>query len=281
MLWHDRQGRLSPLKLAVLVAVLAPGLWIGWKFLAGMLGPKPINAALHEIGLWSVRFLLLTLAITPIRLITGWNRLILVRRILGVSVFVYALIHLVFYIADLKFDLARVASEIVLRFYLLIGFFGLAGLAALAATSTDSAIRQLGPQRWNRLHSLAYPIALLALWHGALQSKIDASEHIVMTGAFLALMAVRWMRGRVPLNALSLLALALIAVTATAVIEMLWYGLATGIAPQRIFAANFMLALQPRPALVVGMIALCLPVLALAFKMPSNRVTGHRALQSN
>ena len=281
MLWHDRQGRFSPLKLVVLLGVLAPGLWVGWKLYAGLLGPKPINAALHEIGLWSVRLLLLTLAITPLRLITGQNRLILVRRMLGVASFAYVLIHLALYIVDQNFNLLRVASEIVLRFYLLIGFAGLIGLAALAATSTDAMIRRLGALRWNRLHRLVYPIALLALWHGALQSKIDASEHIIMTGLFLALMAVRAMRGRVQVNALTLLGLAILALAATALVEVLWYALATGIPARRIFDANFMLALQPRPALVVGMIVMSLPVLSLVSGGMNRSAAGRRAMQSS
>jgi len=281
MLWHDRQGRFSPLKLVVLLGVLAPGLWVGWKLYAGLLGPKPINAALHEIGLWSVRLLLLTLAITPLRLITGQNRLILVRRMLGVASFAYVVIHLALYIVDQNFNLLRVASEIVLRFYLLIGFAGLIGLAALAATSTDAMIRRLGALRWNRLHRLVYPIALLALWHGALQSKIDASEHIIMTGLFLALMAVRAMRGRMPVNVLTLLGLAVLALAATALVEVLWYALATGIPARRIFDANFMLALQPRPALVVGMIVMSLPVLSLVSGGMNRSAAGRRAMQSS
>lgn len=281
MLWHDRQGRFSPLKLIVLLGVLAPGLWVGWKLYAGLLDPKPINAALHEIGLWSVRLLLLTLAITPLRLITGQNRLILVRRMLGVASFAYVVIHLALYIVDQNFNLLRVASEIVLRFYLLIGFAGLIGLAALAATSTDAMIRRLGALRWNRLHRLVYPIALLALWHGALQSKIDASEHIIMTGLFLALMAVRAMRGRMPVNVLTLLGLAVLALVATALVEVLWYALATGIPARRIFDANFMLALQPRPALVVGMIVMSLPVLSLVSGGMNRSAAGRRAMQSS
>lgn len=281
MLWHDRQGRFSAFKLAVLAIVLAPGLWIGWKLVAGQLGPKPINAGLHEIGLWSVRFLLVTLAITPLRLITGQNRLILVRRMLGVASFAYAAIHLVFYIVDLKFDLAKVVSEIVLRFYLLIGFAGLLGLLALAATSTDAMIRRLGAARWNRLHALVYAIALLALWHGALQSKIDASEHVVMAGLFLALMGVRAMRGRVSFNVFSLFLLAVLAAAATLAVEMAWYGLATGIPASRIFEANFMLALQPRPALVVGMIAMVLPGLSLVSGGAKQRTGARRALQTS
>ncbi|MDA0369735.1 MAG: ferric reductase-like transmembrane domain-containing protein [Proteobacteria bacterium] len=149
--WTDRSGRFSPFKLAILVALLLPGLYIGIGLATGTLGAKPIEVATHEIGLWTIRFLMITLAVTPLRVIAGWRRLIHVRRMLGVATFCYALIHLSLYVADQKFNLGRVASEIAVRFYLTIGFAGLVGLAMLAATSTDGAIRKLG-KKWTLLH---------------------------------------------------------------------------------------------------------------------------------
>lgn len=262
MIWHDRQGRVSSLKLATLLAVVLPGLWIGWRLATGTMGAKPITLALHETGLWSVRLLLLTLLISPLRAMTGQNRLLLIRRMLGVSALAYAVIHLGLYIFDLKFDLAKVASEIVLRFYLSIGFVALLWMAAMGATSFDRAVRKLGAVRWNRLHSLVYPLAILSLWHGALQSKIDASEHIVMTGLFVALMGARLLRRVGMLRPLPLLGLALAVPAATALIEYAWYALATGVPAARVFAANFMPELAPRPAHWAGMIALALPLIA-------------------
>lgn len=262
MIWHDRQGRVSSLKLATLLAVVLPGLWIGWRLATGTMGAKPITLALHETGLWSVRLLLLTLFISPLRAMTGQNRLLLIRRMLGVSALAYAVIHLGLYIFDLKFDLAKVASEIVLRFYLSIGFVALLWMAAMGATSFDRAVRKLGAVRWNRLHSLVYPLAILSLWHGALQSKIDASEHIVMTGLFVALMGARLLRRVGMLRPLPLLGLALAVPAATALIEYAWYALATGVPAARVFAANFMPELAPRPAHWAGMIALALPLIA-------------------
>ncbi|KAF0226636.1 MAG: hypothetical protein FD175_3003 [Beijerinckiaceae bacterium] len=271
-LWNDRKGVFSPLKALTLVLVCLPGLWIGWRLATGTMGAKPIEAALHETGLWSVRLLLVTLAITPFRLITGLNRVILIRRMLGVSALAYLVIHLGLYVFDQKFDLWRIASEIVLRFYLTIGFVGFVMLLALGATSTDGMIRRMGALAWNRLHWLVYPAAVISYWHGALQSKIDASEHIMMAGLFLALIGVRLMRRRVALGPLPLLGLAGLAMGTTALIEVSWYALASNIPPARIFAANFMIDLQPRPALGVGLIALALPVLALLPRfMPAGR----------
>src|SRR5438067_12734694 len=141
--WFDYSRRLSPLKLAVFIALFVPGLWTAVFFAAGWLGPRPYTEAIHMVGLWMLRFLFIALAITPLRQIVQWPRLILVRRIVGVGAFAYGLAHITLYVADLKFDVAKAASEIALRIYLTIGFAALLGLAALAATSTDAMVRRL------------------------------------------------------------------------------------------------------------------------------------------
>jgi sulfoxide reductase heme-binding subunit YedZ len=260
--WNDRKGQFSPLKALTLALVILPGALIAWRLQTGQLGAKPITEALHQTGLWAIRLLLITLAVTPFRLITGYNRIVLIRRMLGVAALAYGMVHLGLYIFEQKFDLWRVGVEIVLRFYLTIGFVALVAMTALGVTSTDGMIRRMGALAWNRLHLLVWPLTLLALWHGALQSKIDAGEHIMMTGLLFALAGVRLMRGRVPINAFTLLALALLSMALAAGVEYAWYALATGLPADRVFAANFMLALQPRPALLVGLIALALPFLA-------------------
>lgn len=262
-LWNDRKGQFSPLKATTLALVCLPALWIALQFSTGVLGAKPIEVALHETGLWATRLLLITLAVTPFRLITGQNKVVLIRRMLGVAALVYTLIHFSLYIVDQRFDLIKVVSEIVLRFYLTIGAISLIAMIALGVTSTDGMIRRMGALAWNRLHLLIYPLTLLGLWHGALQSKINISEAAVMTGLFLALLGVRVLRRRFGLTVLPLAGLVVLGVIVTAGLEAAWYGLATGIPPERIFAANFMIDLQPRPALVVGMIASTLPLLAL------------------
>lgn len=271
MIWNDRKGVFSPLKATTLALIVLPGLWLAYGLASGLLGAKPVEAALHETGLWSVRLLLVTLAITPYRLITGNNRVILIRRMLGVSALAYLVIHFGLYIFDQKFDLWRVASEILRRFYLTIGFIAFLGMLALGITSTDGMIRRMGALAWNRLHWLVYPLAILGYWHGALQSKINASEHIVMAGLFLALIGVRVMKRRIEFTALPLFVLAILAGGATMLIEFGWYALATGIPPMRIFDANFILDLQPRPATVVGLIALALPALAVLTRLTPAR----------
>ncbi|MDA1059896.1 MAG: sulfoxide reductase heme-binding subunit YedZ [Proteobacteria bacterium] len=245
--WTDRSGRFSPFKLAILVALLLPGLYIGIGLATGTLGAKPIEVATHEIGLWTIRFLMITLAVTPLRVIAGWRRLIHVRRMLGVATFCYALIHLSLYVADQKFNLGRVASEIAVRFYLTIGFAGLVGLAMLAATSTDGAIRKLG-KKWTLLHKAVYVIAMLGLAHFFIQSKIDVSEATVMAGIFVLLMAYRLAK-RVKLKltpgALTVIAVGIAALTAG--LEVVWYASATGVDPARILQANLDFSFMVRP----------------------------------
>src|SRR5205085_10698901 len=120
--WQDYSGRQSPLKLAVFVALFLPGLWTGFAFGMGWLQSRPFTEALHQVGRWMLRFLFIALAITPLRQIMQWPRLILVRRMIGVAAFAYGLAHITLFVADLNFDIAKAASEIALRIYLTIGF---------------------------------------------------------------------------------------------------------------------------------------------------------------
>ena len=276
VLWNDRSGRFSPFKLAVLVAAAAPGLYVGAALAMGMLGAKPIEAATHELGLWTIRLLTITLAITPLRRIAGWRRLIHVRRMLGVATFCYALAHLLLYVVDQKFNLGRVAGEIAVRFYLTIGFVGVLGLAVLAATSTDRAIRRLGKQ-WTRLHKAVYPIALLGLAHFFIQSKIDVSEATVMAGIFVMLMAYRLAnRFRISLTPLSLTVIAVGVAAITVGLEVAWYAAATGVDPIRILQANLDFSFMVRPTwwvLGTGLVFV-LASLAKGIEWPRLRLTS-------
>lgn len=262
--WTDRRGQLSLLRLAVFVLLLLPAAKI---FLALAFGPvqaEPYEAAIHESGEWAVRLLLVTLALTPLRRIFGWNRLAGVRRMIGVSVLAYALLHLGLYAAQEQWNLAKVATEIVSRVYLTIGFAALAGLALLGATSFDAAVRRLG-RTWQRLHSLVYAIGVMALVHFFLQSKSDVTTATLMAGLFLLLMVYRLaVRAGFELaNPLVLTACALLGAGATAATEYAWYALATGIPADRVFLANFDVATAIRPAVWVGITGLVAAAAAL------------------
>jgi len=262
--WKERNGRFSSLKAAVFAGLFAPALWIIYELTTGMLFPKPVTELIHRTGDWTVRFLLLSLLVTPLRRVARWPKLIVVRRMVGLAAFAYALAHLSLYVVDQGYDLLHVGSEIVLRFYLTIGFAALLGLTALAATSTDAMIRRLGAPRWNRLHQLVYLIAPLALLHFFLQSKADVTEAAAMAGMFFLLMLARlftrlgWPQWAGALGA------ALIAPPATGLAEAAWYAFVRHIPFARVWAANFGLALAPRPSWWVAAAGVALVAVALA-----------------
>jgi sulfoxide reductase heme-binding subunit YedZ len=256
--WTDRGGRLVPLKALVFAGLFLPGLWTAAAFALGELGARPMTEAIHEIGLWAIRFLFLSLAVTPLRQLWRWPRLVSVRRMLGVAAFFYAAIHLGLYAADQAFNLPKVVSEIALRFYLTIGFAALLGLAALAATSTDGMMRRLGGKRWRRLHQLVYLIGIVASVHFFLQSKANVAEPTVMAGLGAWLLAWRvraWTHdgeARRPAAASALLALA--AAAATALGEAGYYWIKMGVDPLLVLNTNLSLQAGLRPAMVVVLI---------------------------
>jgi sulfoxide reductase heme-binding subunit YedZ len=259
--WKDRQGRFSWMKALVLAAAFVPGLVTAWWWTQGELGGRPVMEAIHNMGLWAIRFLIIALAVTPARAVFDAPRVILVRRMLGLTALAYAAIHFCLYIVYQHFDLIAVASEIVLRFYLLIGFIALLALVALGVTSTDAMIRRLGAW-WKRLHRLVYPIAVLALLHYFIQTKADVSEAVVFTGLFLWLMGLRALPAGWRGNPAALLGLAVVIGFATAGVEFAWYALATGINPWRVLAVNETLRYGLRPAHIVGLAGVGVAVVA-------------------
>jgi sulfoxide reductase heme-binding subunit YedZ len=262
--WNERNGKLSVVKLVVFLALFAPGLWIGYEWATGMLAPKPATEAIHAVGQWAVRLILLSLLITPLRRIAQWPRLISLRRMLGLAGFAYAFIHLNLYIVDQKFALPHVAAEIALRFYLTIGFVALLGLAALAATSTDAMIKRLGAKRWNQLHKLVYFIAALAIFHFYLQSKENVSEPVLMMGLYFILMMYRalqkrgWPAGAVVAGA------AVAAPLATALVEATWYAVVRHIDFWRVLDANIDFDNDFRPSVYVAAAGLALVLVHIA-----------------
>lgn len=235
---REKSGRWSPEKIIAFVGVCLPALWLAYRTGAGELGARPVTELIHRTGDWAVRILLVTLAITPARRLFHLPKLIQARRTLGVAAAFYIFAHFTLYVIDQKFDLRTVASEIVLRFYLTIGFVGLIGLIALAVTSTDAMTRRLG-SRWGTLHRLAYVIGVIAVLHFALQKKLDIYEPLLMTGFLFWLLAFRAVqRYTRDVTFPWLLALAAFAVLFTALYEAVWYGVLTGIDARRILAIN-------------------------------------------
>jgi sulfoxide reductase heme-binding subunit YedZ len=262
MPWNDRAGAFSPLKAAVLAALLLPGLWLAWLWLSDGLGPRRLDAAIHFSGNWAVRVLVLSLLVTPARQVLRQARILLVRRMVGVAAVLYSLLHLLLFVADQKFNLGTVFAEIIKRFYLTIGFVALLGLVALGLTSFDAAVRRMGGRAWQRLHSTIYAIGVIALLHFMLQTKSDVTEATLTFGLFLWLMAYRAVapKGGAP-GRLAMLGLALGAGLATAALEFTWYALMTGIDPWRVAAANLDVDYGLRPAAWVLVVGLALALL--------------------
>jgi sulfoxide reductase heme-binding subunit YedZ len=232
-----------------------PAGWVAVAYGFGLLGARPLNAAIHAIGLWTIRLIFLALAVMPLRQVLQWPRLIIVRRMIGVAAFAYVLIHFSLYIASQAFDFEKVAGEIVRRVYLAIGFTALLGLAALAATSTDGMVRRLGGKRWQRLHRIVYLIGVLAVIHNCFQSKLDEWEPTVMAGLLAWLLGYRLLSlqfgGRRGLPLLWVGGLSLAAAVGTALGEAVYFRLAFGAPILRVLDADLSLATGVRPAAVV------------------------------
>ena len=273
--WSERNGRFSAVKLVVFLALFAPGLWIGYEWATDMLAPKPVTEALHQTGQWAVRLILLSLLVTPLRRVAQWGKLINVRRMIGVAAFVYALAHFTIYVVlDQKLALLHVTSEIVLRFYLTIGFVALLGLTALAATSTDAMIKRLGGRLWNRLHKLVYLIAALAIFHFYLQSKADVSEPVLMMGLYFILMIYRLLqKARLPAWSI-VVGSALLAPIATAVLEATWYAVVRHINFWMVLDANIDFDNDFRPSMYVAAAGLALIVVHVVRNVDLKRLSA-------
>jgi methionine sulfoxide reductase heme-binding subunit len=254
--WNDYSGKLSPLKLTVFFALFLPAAWTAIAFATNNLGARPLNEAIHQQGLWTIRLILIALAITPLRAILQWQRLVLVRRMVGVGAFAYVILHFCLYVADENFHLLTVASEIALRIYLTIGFVALLGLATLASTSTDRMVRRLG-RKWQSLHRLVYLICLLGLIHYSMQSKLEQWEPVIADGIFVWLMLCRlaaWkfaVRGRLPLAWVAGIGIA--ATVLTGIGEAIYFIIAFAgrVTFTGALALNFSLQTGVRPAVVV------------------------------
>lgn len=268
--WRDRAGRVSWFKTVCLLGCIAPGAVIACWLLTGTFADRPIHTTLQWIGLWNMRFIVIALAITPFATVLDWPKLLLVRRMVGVTAAAYVLAHFVLYVAYDNWRLPMVASEVVRRFYLTIGFVALLGLTALAATSTDAAMRRMG-RGWKWLHRSIYVIAVLALLHYFIQSKANVSEPVVFAGLFVWLMLWRlmpkgWRRSLAIYPVLSVLA----AVSA-AWIEFAWYGLATRIDPWRVLAASESLRFGLRPAHWVLVATMLIGIVAVGRRIGRRR----------
>ncbi|MHB1225369.1 MAG: protein-methionine-sulfoxide reductase heme-binding subunit MsrQ [Gemmatimonadaceae bacterium] len=180
--------------LAVVVALL-PALHVIWRTATGDLGADPIETLEHATGDWAIRFLIVTLAVTPLRQATGWGWLVSLRRTFGLAVFAYATVHLLIY---LVLDMGLMGSEIVKDVlehpWVTLGMTSWLLLLPLAITSTRGWVRRLGGRRWQRLHRLIYVVPFTASLHYFWAVKKDVRLPLLFAGILAMLLGVRLWR---------------------------------------------------------------------------------------
>lgn len=175
-------------KLLVLVNAAVPAVLLCRDAWHHTLGANPVNFAILTTGMMTLIFLMLTLLVTPLRKITGWNWLIFSRRTLGLYAFFYACAHFsIFFALDRSFSVSSTLTEMVKRKYLIIGSIGLLGMVPLAVTSTNAMIKRLGAKRWHLLHRLTYFVAICGVIHYYMQVKADTRLPLAF-GAVLAVL---------------------------------------------------------------------------------------------
>jgi methionine sulfoxide reductase heme-binding subunit len=185
------------LKIFIFVLALGPfayllsGLFLGW------LGANPAETITRSTGDWTLRFLLITLAVTPLRKLTGWTELARLRRMLGLYAFFYVCLHFLSYIAfDQVFDFGEILSDIAKRPFITVGFAAFVLLIPLAVTSTNKMVKRLGAQRWTKLHRLVYLIGVLGVIHFWMMVKRDVTEPAIYVLILAVLLGYRLYKAR-------------------------------------------------------------------------------------
>ncbi len=181
-------------KAALFAVALLPlaKLVAGIVYFTDWLGANPAEFITRSTGDWTLRFLLITLAVTPLRKLSGWHWLLRFRRMLGLYAFFYGVVHLSSYVAfDHVFDVAEIVKDIVKRPFITVGFTALVLMLPLALTSTDAMVRRLGGRRWLALHRLVYLIALLGVLHFWWMVKRDVTEPAIYAVILAALLGYR------------------------------------------------------------------------------------------
>ena len=183
-------------KTLVFGLCLAPTLVLIWDSVTGGLSVNPVEDITHRTGDWALRFLLLTLAISPFRWLSGWNGAMRYRRMLGLFTFWYASLHFSTYVVfDHFFDIRSIADDVVERKYVTAGFLGFVLMLPLAVTSTKGWIRRLG-KRWLVLHRLVYVAAVAGVVHFLWLVKLETSEPLVYAAVLSGLFIARFVRLR-------------------------------------------------------------------------------------
>lgn len=179
-------------KLLLFINSLVPLAFLSWDWYFNRLGANPIECFLRTTGILTLVFLFLTLAVSPLRQIWGWNQLIKLRRMLGLYAFFYGVVHLITYsIFDKSLDFADIIGDIWNRPFIAVGMLALVLMIPLAVTSTNAMIKRLGGKNWQKLHRLIYVSAILGLIHFFWIQKSDYSYPIMFALVLLMLLGYR------------------------------------------------------------------------------------------
>ncbi len=190
------QKTISLLKGIVFIVCLIPAVLLFYNAFTDNLGANPVEEITLETGTWALRFLVLTLVITPLRKISGWQLLIRFRRMLGLYVFFYACLHFLTFIwFDHFFELDEMIKDVVKRPFITMGFTAFVLLIPLAVTSTNKMIKRLGGKRWQQLHRLIYIVPVFVVVHYLWKVKADIQAPVIYGVIFAILIFYRvWYR---------------------------------------------------------------------------------------
>lgn len=187
------------IKPVVFLICLLPLTMLLWDGFHAALGANPVEKITHRTGDWSLRFLLVTLSVTPLRKLFGWKFLMRYRRMFGLFAFFYVCLHFSTYLVfDHFFDLGEIAKDIVKRPYITVGFTAFVLLIPLAVTSTNKMKKRLG-KRWQRLHQLVYVVAVCGILHYLWLVKADLLQPLIHAAILILLLGVRvWLQRQSP-----------------------------------------------------------------------------------
>ena len=189
---NQQQFTSRVLKPAIFIAALVPLALLVWNAFNDGLGANPVEAITRETGTWGLRFLLITLLVTPLRRASGWQALARIRRMLGLFAFFYICLHFLTYLVlDAFFDFRYILEDITDRTYITLGFTSFLLLVPLAVTSTNAMARRLGGRNWRRLHRIAYAATTGGVLHFLWLVKADLREPLIYLGLLLLLFLAR------------------------------------------------------------------------------------------
>jgi sulfoxide reductase heme-binding subunit YedZ len=183
------------IKPVVFVAALGPLAWLVYHAFWGDLGANPIETITNTTGIWTLRLIVVTIAITPLRWLTKWNQIINLRRMIGLFAFFYGTLHfMIYFVLDRSLMFDGLWEDVVKRPYITMGFTGFVLMIPLALTSTKGWIRRLGGQRWNLLHKLVYITAILGVIHYWWKVKLDVTDPMFYAVIVAGLLGARVVR---------------------------------------------------------------------------------------